>query len=519
MVVMTGSRGIRVRYAGAVNFASKLVSTLTGLIFVTMVSRRLSEEEFGLWSFFGVWLQYFVIPSTFVNYWVVRYASRGFRVGKTSLILTSILTLASMLVFMVASQYILYSNISLSYLQAVIMVLLLQIPAEYFASNLDAIVTALAPEFTGYGGILLEIVKLSSGFILVNYYRLGLVGALLSYVIAKYFYSLFLFIMFRGSFNGSFDSSLAFKWVKLSWLPAYSIIPGYVRSLETPIITFLIRFPDPSTPFRVLAHLKAVSTISSVISYAGMLSSALYPKILSGGSREDVESALKYVLMFAFPMVFGVLAMSETFLSLLRAEYAVSYQALYLGAISVLPSLVAGVLSSAIIGFERVDVMDNVDLRDYLTSKLFTYPSISLALNVLYIFCLYLVFNAVSPFIYDPSMLVSIWILLGLIVNLILCLKFYLDSKRIMGVRFPWANVSKYMLSSVIMFSMLYLSGFGAVVSREFVEVFKYSLFGVALGAMVYGITLMAFDVEFRRLIQHSISWFRSRIFKGKFIF
>jgi hypothetical protein len=88
-----------------------------------------------------------------------------------------------------------------------------------------------------------------------------------------------------------------------------------------------------------------------------------------------------------------------------------------------------------------------------------------------------------------------------------------------MGVRFPWVNVSKYMFSSVIMFSTLYLSGFGAVVSREFVEVFKYSLFGVALGAMVYGITLMAFDVEFRGLIQHSISWFRSRILKGKFIF
>jgi len=512
MVVMAESRGIRVRYAGTVNFASKLVSTLTGLMFVTMVSRRLSEEEFGLWSFFGVWLQYFIIPSTFVNYWVVRYASRGFKVGKTGLILTSILTLSSMLVFAVASQYILYSNIRLSYLQVIIIVLLLQIPAEYFASNLDAIVTALAPEFTGYGGIMLEVVKLSSGFILVNWYRLGLVGALLSYVIAKYFYSLFLFIAFRGSFSGVFDSSLAFKWVKLSWLPAYSIIPGYIRSLEIPIVTFLISFSDPSIPLRVLAHLKAVNTISSVISYAGMLSSALYPKILSGGSREDVESVLKYVLMFAFPMVVGVLAMSETFLSLLRAEYAVSYQALYLGAVSVLPSLVAGVLSSALIGFERVDVMDNVNLRDYLASRLFIYPSISLGLNVLHVVCLYLVFNAVSPFIDDPSTLVSIWILLGLIVNLILCLKFYWDSKCIMGVRFPWINVSKYMFSSIVMFIILYLSGFGSVVSREFIEVFKYSLLGVALGAMIYGIVLMIFDVEFRGFIQQLISWFRGRI-------
>lgn len=512
MVVMTSQRSIRVRYAGTINFASKLASTFTGLIFVTFVSRRLSEEEFGLWSFFGVWLQYFIIPSGFVNYWSVRYMSRGFRVGKTSLILNSILMFASIFIFLAISNYVLYSEIGLSYLSMIIIVLTLQIPAEYFSSTLDALTTAISPEFIGYGGFLMEIVKLISGFILLVYYRFGLVGALLSYVIAKYTYAFFLFLMLRKELSDGFNWDIASKWIKLSWIPAYSMASGYIRSLETPIVSLFIQFSDPSMPFRVLAHLKAVSTICSVISYSGLLSFALYPKILSGGSKEDVESTLKYVLMFATPMVAGVIVMSESFLSLLRTEYAVSYQALYLGAIGVLPSLISGIASSAVTGLERVDLLSESNFRDYLKSKLFIYPSISLALNIIYIATIYIVFNALST-IDDPTFIVIIWILISLFFSLILCLKFYFDVKNIMGVRFPWLNFIRYMIASILMFIVLWLSGFGRIISQQFLEVFKYSFLGVFIGALIYGFILFIWDRDFKYLVDYSISWVKNKIF------
>ncbi|MEM0211631.1 MAG: hypothetical protein QXM35_03170 [Candidatus Methanomethylicia archaeon] len=510
MVVMTSQRTIRVRYAGTVNFASRLASTFTGLIFVTFISRRLSEEEFGLWSFFGVWLQYFIIPSGFVNYWSIRYMSRGFRVGKTSLILNSILMFASIFIFLAISNYVLYSEISLEYLSLIIMVLTLQIPAEYLSSTLDALTTATFPEFIGYGGFIMEIVKLISGFILVVYYRFGLVGALLSYVIAKYIYVLFLFLILRNELNDGFNWSIASKWIKLSWLPAYNMASGYIRSLETPIISLFIQFSDPSMPFRALAHLKAVNTICSVISYSGLLSFALYPKILSGGSREDVESTLKYVLMFAIPMIAGVIVMSESFLSLLRTEYAVSYQALYLGAIGVLPSLISGIASSAVTGLERVDLLSESNFRDYFKSKLFTYPSISLVLNIIYIITIYIIFNGLST-VGDPTFIVLIWILISFFFNIILCLKFYFDVKSIMGVRFPWSNIIRYVIASMVMFIVLWFSGFGRIVSQHFLEVLKYSILGVFSGAFVYGLILFLWDPDFKSLMNYSISWIRNK--------
>ncbi|MEM3615367.1 MAG: hypothetical protein QXX09_01825 [Candidatus Methanomethylicia archaeon] len=509
---MAKSRSIRVRYAGTVNFASKLLSTFTGLIFVTFISRRLSEEEFGLWSFFGVWLQYFIIPAGFVNYWTVRYMSRGFKVGKTGLTLNSMLMFISILIFFIVSNYVLYSEISLSYLSMVIMVLMLQIPAEYISSTLDALTTATIPEYIGYGGILMEVVKLISGFILILNYRLGIVGALASYVIAKYIYALFLTLILRNELKDEFNWSMAYKWIKLSWIPAYNMASGYVRSLDIPILSLLIQFSDQNMPFRVLAHLKAVNTISSVVSYSGLLSFALYPKILSGGSREDVESTLKYVLMFAIPMITGVMVMSESFLSLLRAEYAVSYQALYLGAIGVLPSLISGIASSAVVGLERVDLESESNFRDYLKSKLFIYPSISLISNITYILTIYIAFNILSN-VSDPAFIVLVWILIGILFNTVLCLKFYFDTRKIMGVRFPWLNFMRYLAASIVMSIVLWFSGFGRIVSQQFLEVFKYSILGVFSGALIYGFILFLWDSDFKSLVKYSISWIRNKTF------
>jgi len=510
MVVMTSKRNIRVKYAGTINFASKMVSIFTGLIFVTFVSRRLSEEEFGLWSFLGVWLQYFIIPSGFVNYWAVRYMSRGFKIGKTSLILNSIFMFISIPIFIVASNYVLY-EVMLSYLPMVIFILILQIPAEYFSSNFESLATATIPEFIGYGGFLLECVKLISGFILIVHYKMGLSGALLSYVIAKYIYALFLAFKLRSELSGEFNWNMAYKWIKFSWLPAYSMASNYIRSLEIPIVSLLIQFSDPSMPLRILAHLKAVSTVSSVISYSGFLSFALYPKILSGGSREDVESVLKHVLMFAIPMMFGVIAMSESFLSLLRVEYALSYQALCLSAIGVLPSLISGISSSAITGSENVDLIPESNFKDYLKSKLFIYPSLTLALNAIYIVTIYIVLSILAVNVNDPTLIVSIWILIGILFNSALCLKFYFDVKRIMNVRFPWINFAKYLFASIVMSIILYFSGFGRVVSRQFLEVFTSSILGVFIGALIYGLIVFLLDPDFRFYVKQSLLWFKNK--------
>ena len=120
-------RNIKLRYAGMVNFISNLISVFTGLMFVTMVSRRLTDSEFGLWSFLGVFLQYFIIPSSITNYWLTRYAGRGYRVGKTGLILNSGMMLISFVLFSFLSPMVLGGKVDLYDLPLLILILSLQL--------------------------------------------------------------------------------------------------------------------------------------------------------------------------------------------------------------------------------------------------------------------------------------------------------------------------------------------------------------------------------------------------------
>ena len=62
-----------------------MISVITGLVFVLMVTRRLSAEEFGTWALIGSMITYFLISETIIDFWTIRQVARGENVGRTSL--------------------------------------------------------------------------------------------------------------------------------------------------------------------------------------------------------------------------------------------------------------------------------------------------------------------------------------------------------------------------------------------------------------------------------------------------
>jgi len=77
---------IRVTYSGLIAFAVSMTSVLTGITFTLIVTRKLSVEEFGIWSIVGSMTTYFMIVEPIVSFWSTRQIARGEEVGKTSLI-------------------------------------------------------------------------------------------------------------------------------------------------------------------------------------------------------------------------------------------------------------------------------------------------------------------------------------------------------------------------------------------------------------------------------------------------
>lgn len=79
------ARTIRLRYTGLVAFTSQVFSVFTGLAFLTMLTRNVTIEHYGVWAYIMLIISYITFPNCLINYWATRYTARGLKVAKTSL--------------------------------------------------------------------------------------------------------------------------------------------------------------------------------------------------------------------------------------------------------------------------------------------------------------------------------------------------------------------------------------------------------------------------------------------------
>jgi hypothetical protein len=58
---------IRVTYSGLYAFFVSIIGIVTGLIFILIITRNLSPEEFGTWSLIGSIIGYVMISESIIN--------------------------------------------------------------------------------------------------------------------------------------------------------------------------------------------------------------------------------------------------------------------------------------------------------------------------------------------------------------------------------------------------------------------------------------------------------------------
>ncbi len=491
-------RKIRLRYAGLINFIANIISIFTGLIFVILVSRKLPEEQFGLWHYLGVIVQYYVIPATLINYWIIRYAGRGFKVARTGISLNSLLMIISETIFLISAPMLIYAVPTNVNLNLIIIALALQLLSGYYLGTLIALAGGVAPQAIGYGLLIQEITKIIIGYYLVRILQLNLFGAIMSYTISRYLYALFLTIYLKEEFSEKINKNLAIKWIKLSWLPAYSFIPGYLRNLDVVLITFTYS----SLP---VAHMKAIQTIATTIAYSERLHAPLYAKLLSGGSSKDIEIALSYFLLFAIPMMAGISAMSKTYLSLLKKSYTISADALIIATIYTLTFSLMLLFMRVLMGIEKIEIKEKISIKEYLKSNLFYTPTIRIINYTLYLVTLYITLKIIMPLKIETTTIVLIWITIKTIFISIILIIFYYKCKKLMRFKIPKIKIAKYILASIIMAAILVISKIGQKVTTSFMEALKFSIIGTAIGAATYLIILLIIEPEVKELIKTTL--------------
>ena len=77
--------GIRVTYSGLFTLVFSLLGIITGLVFLIIVTRSLSPEDYGTWGVINSLFVYSLVINSIVTFWSPREVARGNDTIKTAL--------------------------------------------------------------------------------------------------------------------------------------------------------------------------------------------------------------------------------------------------------------------------------------------------------------------------------------------------------------------------------------------------------------------------------------------------
>jgi len=479
---------VRLRYPGLVVFASKLISVGTGLIFILMVTRSLTIEEFGIYGNLGDILGYFSLPATIIPFWVTRFTARKHPGSpKTGLIANLMISTLFTFVYLTLLPIIMAAlQIPDSYM-TVYAILSIQIIEIYTFHVLEAILRARRPQAVGYGLLVFESLKVFFGFIFVFRLGLGIFGAIISVILAYMVQIIFYLKLIIHELRERIRWSYIREWLKASLLNIYFIIGDRLR-----VFILVLLFVYGGELAR--AYYGAAATITSVISYSSFLAFSLYPRLLSresGDGSEDVYSSFKLVFMFSIPMTIGAIILSDSYLAILKLAYVAARPIMIILAIHQLLVCISSILTSIVTGTERLDAEAKISYRDLIRSRLFlifTLPYIhaSITIPLTYISLTSIVKDAIEAAIYMT--------LINAVATAIMLSFRYRIARSSLRFSFPFRSMAKYTLASVAMALPLYFIPHPVRLSATIAL--------TILGGAIYMLVLATIDEETRKLVR-----------------
>jgi O-antigen/teichoic acid export membrane protein len=485
---------IRLRYAGFIVFASKILSVATGVAFVLMITRTISEVEFGIWGNINDVSSYFILFANVLPFWATRFVAREYAgSAKTGLVANIFISVASASIYL-ALLPIIVSALQISTAYTILYTIIpIQILELYTISALEAVLLAKRPQTLGYGLLIFEVCKVILGFTLIIQLKLGLLGAICSIISAYIIQFAFFTKLAAKELKESVRWAYLKQWLKASPINLYDIVGNNIASLT---LIFLFIYGELAR-----SYYGAALTLASVIGHSTFLAHALYPKLLSESNTQDVSTSLKMVLMFAVPMTTGAMVLSDSYLTILKFVYRNAAPVLFLLAINSLFLSLSQVFNTIVMGTERIDAKAKISFRELTRSRLFqifTLPYIQSAITLPTTF--FALFYIAKTELEAATYLA----LISLIVGLAMLLCRYIIARKCLTFNFPWKNVTKYIVASAVMAAPL------LVISHPTRLLLTVGL--TVLGGIIYFAILATIDQETRELTKSVLNEVKSKL-------
>ncbi len=485
---------IRLQYSGYVIFAAKLISVATGLIFQFMLGRAIAQTspEYAIWGNINTVIPYFTLLAGIVPFWVMRCVARGkegaTKTGLAVNLLFSLITTAAYFVIIPLVLPSLLSGAGVSNPAAYLpfyLIVSVQIIEVYLIGLFEPCLQARTPQSVGYGLILQQLFRVILGYVIIIQLGQPLLGAVVSTVIALSVQAVYYSKLLSGELKQRIQWGYVKEWLKGSVLIIYSVVGGVIAGF---VFIMLFYYGEVSGMEIYYAALQ----IANVITYAGSISFALYPKLLTEKRGEDVTTSMKTVLMFALPMTVGAISLSSAYIVLLRpgmAMYPGAEWVLVVLALDALVIVASGIYGSVLTGVETVD-RERLSFKSLVRSKLFMFYSLSYVHSAITIPTTYYVLTTYA--LHQPLVAAFSVCLVNSIVRFAMFLILVIMVRGMFKISMPWRSIAKYGLASAVMGAVLFLLPYTNRIST--------TLTWTAVGGIVYLAVLMAIDKESRGL-------------------
>ena len=452
---------IRVAYSGLISFIVGLFSIFTGLVFVLIVTRTLSAEEYGTWSLITNLIFYLVISETIIGFWSHRQVARGEEVGKTAFISSGIFSLGA-IPFYLALSYIIgtQSNANVDFLIFGV----IWLPIYFVSQTLGGINIGHRPQAVSYSFLIFEIVKIPTALAFVYFLELGVEGAIISITLA-YLIRIIVQIKFaRPKLKNKFDIQILKRWIRLSWIALYSTLTRVIVLLDVMI------YPLITSSVLGVAYYSAALTIAALSGHSASIAQALSPKLLAKGNLEHIPKNLSLMMYFAVPLLGISILFAKPGLFALNPIYESVFIIAILLSFKIFLFYFNAVFRNILESLETVDLEQNPKFSQLIKSKLFAIPTGRYINSFLYLF----IFSIVIFFLYSSGMeeleLVTWWAILSLSFEIPFFIFLIIMLKKKVRILFESIRILKYIFATTIF-------GFFFYFTSDFIINYEISIF------------------------------------------
>jgi len=491
---------VRLRLSGAMVFASNIVGYLTGLIFTVFITRRLSEEDFGVWALIGTFISYSLMPFNLVTGWISRDAARGKKVLGTAAVLLALLTPVSIIIYTLAA---LGSAAAINYNPSVMLIGLIVLIPYILLKLGTAVQSGYAPQNLGIAGIIFEISKVIIAFYLVLTFRLGLIGALLTLSIAYLIQALFLLQKSMPLFQKEVRKELIAKWFKGAPINLISVLSGIIGATDVVLIGLI-------AGAITAGYWQAALVASALVMSTNVLMIGLGPRLISGGSQKDLDTALNFGMMITIPAFFGFIVLSKDILWILRPTYIKAWIVACILALRGVIGIFRSIGGTAIAAKDEFDSYDNISIKDFIKSRIFLLNKIDLILVSLYITavaCYLIITQNMGMDIIEIIIIIAILSLIFTIIGTLITMRLM---RKFTTFKLTCKPLLKYAGSACIMSVIIYLLKTLLKPPSNILEATGAVFLLAIIGALIYGLTLYLTSNEFRRYLREAYFYIKN---------